>query len=168
MASPGSAAGQACDVFICHRGPEVKRNLVGHIKERLQRANLIVFVDYELRKGVESWPSILAMLRGARRVLILLTPGFEESPWCLEEARAAAARLDAVLPVLLDREASWDPEKLWAAYDVFSAESDFDQLRAEKPGLAALLVKHWRGALDSVARVSYLMHSSGSRRGLCF
>ena len=80
MASLGSARGQFCDVFICHRGPEVKRNLVGHIKERLQRANLIVFVDYELRKGVESWPSTLATLRGARRVLVLLTQALKSLP----------------------------------------------------------------------------------------
>ena len=121
-----NSRGQACDVFICHRGPEVKGNLVGHIKERLQRANLIVFVDYGMRKGVESWPHVLATLRGARGVLILLTPGFEESPWCLEEARAVAARLDearaagarqsAVLPVFIDREASWDEGKLRAAF----------------------------------------------------
>ena len=160
----GCTRGKACDVFICHRGPEVKRTLVGHIKERLERANLIVFVDYELRKGVESWPDILATLRGARRVLILLTPNFEDSPWCLEEARAAAARLDAVVPVLLAREdVSWDTEKLWAAHEAFSAEREFGQLRAEKIGMAALMVGHWRKALNSVAGVSYLMHSSESR-----
>ena len=48
VSSLGSACGLACDVFICHRGPEVKRSIVGHIKERLQRANLSVFVDYEM------------------------------------------------------------------------------------------------------------------------
>ena len=113
-----SPPGQACDVFICHRGPDVKGDLVGHLEERLKRANLIVFVDYGMPKGVESWAHVLATLRGARGVLILLTPGFEESHWCLEEARAVAARLNdasgagapqvAVLPVFIDREASWD------------------------------------------------------------
>lgn len=67
-----------------------------------------------MRKGVESWTHVLATLRGARGVLMLLTGDFEESPWCLEEARAVAARLnaaraagaqqDAVLPIFIDRE----------------------------------------------------------------
>ena len=139
----GSTRGQACDVFICHRGPETKGGLVGHIKERLQRANLIVFVDYELRKGVESWPHVSATLRGARGVLMLLTPGFEDSPWCLEEARAVAARLDearaagaqqdTVLPVFIDRDTRWDERKLAAAFKQFSAERDFEKLRAKEP-----------------------------------
>ena len=169
MPSLGSARGQACDVFICHRGPEVKRSLVGHIKERLQRANLIVFVDYEMRAGVMSWEHIMATLRGARRVLILLTPGFEASPWCLEEARAATARLDAVLPVFVDREASWDEVKLRCAFNSFSADRDFHQLHAAEPGLAADIKGKWLEALDSVAHISCLTHSSETRcaPGVC-
>ena len=163
LPSLGSTCGQACDVFICHRGPEVKRSLVGHIKGSLQRANLTVFVDYELREGVMSWPHILATLRGARRVLILLTPAFEESPWCLEEARTAAARPDAVLPIFIDREASWDAGKLRAALNEFMLDRDFHQLRAKEPGLAAEIMMHWRTALDSVAGISYLTHKSESR-----
>ena len=160
----GSTSGDACDVFICHRGPDVKRNIVGTIKRSLQRANLTVFVDYEMRKGVQSWQHISATLRGARGVLILLSPGFEESPWCLEEARAAAARLDAVLPVFLDREASWDKGKLRAAFNKFLADRDFHELRAEQPpDSTADIVKQWREALDSVAGISYLTHSSESR-----
>ena len=162
-ASVGSARGEACDVFICHRGPEVKRNLVGHIKERLERANLIVFVDYEMREGVQSWQHVLATLRGSRRVLILLTPGFEESPWCLEEARAAAARPDAVLPVFIDREASWDERLLRAAHSKLSADRDFHLLRTEQSDVAADIVAHWRNALDSVAGVSFLTHASMAR-----
>ena len=157
-----SAPGQACDVFICHRGPEVKRSLVGHIKQSLERANLIVFVDYEMRKGVLSWPHIVATLRSARYVLILLTPGFEESPWCLEEARAAAARLDAVLPVFIDREASWDEGKLRAAFKEFSTGKNTHQLPFIAP-VSGDVITQWRTALDSVAGISYLTHSSESR-----
>ena len=158
----GSAHGQACDVFICHRGPEVKRSLVGHIKERLQRANLTVFIDYDMRKGVQSWQHTLATLRGARRVLLLITPGFEESPWCLEEARVAADRLDAVLPVFVDREASCDEGKLLAAFDAFCANKDFAQLRAKEPGMAAGIIEQWREAFYSLASLNYRLHSFGS------
>ena len=169
-----SSLGQACDVFICHRGPQVKGNLVGHIRERLQRANLTVFVDYGMRKGVESWAHVLATLRGARGVLLLMTGDFEESPWCLEETRAVAARLDEgrmagaqqgfVLPVFIDRETRWNEGKLGAAFIEFSADRDFEALRAEEPELAGDIVRHWRNALDPVARTSYMTHSFESRR----
>lgn len=165
---------EACDVFICHRGPDVKRDLVGHIEERLRRANLIVFIDYGMPKGVESWPHVLATLRGASGVLMLLTPGFGGSPWCLEEARVVASRLNearaagerqnAVLPVFIDRETSWNEGKLSAAFSTFSADRDFNQLRDEEPGLAADIVEHWRKALDPVARTSYVTHSFASGR----
>lgn len=105
-------------------------------------------------------------------MLLLLTPGFEESPGCLEEARAVAARLDeargsaaqqdAILPVFIGREASWDEEKLLAAIVEFWAgpeHSDFAQQSAEEPDLAADLVEHWRNALRSVTCASYTMHS---------
>ena len=147
----------------------MKGNLVGHIKERLQRANLTVFVDYGMRKGVESWAHVSATLRGARGVLVLLTEDFEESPWCLEEARSVAARLDearaagaqqgAVLPVFIDRETRWDEEKLAAAFSTFSTDRDFDQLRTEEPGVAADIVELWRKALNPVACTSYMSHS---------
>ena len=107
----------------------MKGNLVGHFKERLQRANLSAFADNDMRKGVESWAHVLATLGGARGVLLLLTGDIEESPWCLEEARAVAARLDVgrtagaqqdfVLPVFIDRETRWDEEKLDAAFKEF-------------------------------------------------
>lgn len=76
------------DVFVCHRG-ETKRKLVSHVKARLQRSSLHVFVDYELEKGGDSWQNILESLRRARRVLAILSPEFERSPWCLEELWAA-------------------------------------------------------------------------------
>ena len=120
------------------------------------------------------WLRVLATLRGARGVLLLLTPGFEGSPWCLEQARAVAARLDqarsaaarqgAGLAIFVGREASWDEGKLPAAFAEFSADSDFAQQRAEEPGLAADVVEHWREALRSVACASHLMHSLEPRR----
>ena len=58
-----------------------------------------------------------------------------------------------------------------AASQQFSADRDFHELRAEGPESSADMVQHWREALDSVARVSYLTHCSQSGyepcRGMC-
>ena len=131
-------------------------------------------VGGEMREGGVPWLRVLATLRGARGVLLLLTPGFEGSPWCLEQARAVAARLDqarsaaarqsAGLPIFVGKEASWDEGKLPAAFAEFSADSDFAQQRAEEPGLAADMLEHWRKTLRSVAYASHFMHNLEPRR----
>ena len=69
-------------MFISYRGPDTKHGLVGHIHSRLQRGNLTVFMDADLEAGNAAWDTILANLRGARTVLLVLSPKFQTSWWC--------------------------------------------------------------------------------------
>ena len=129
-----------------------RRGLVSHIVKRLKRANLEVFVDYEMAKGKEAWALILAKLRGAHRVLLVLSPGFEESPWCLEEARVAAERCDAVLPVFFDRE----PGDVDAAL----LQRAWQKLRHEQPSASADTPELWQAAMRSTSGVSGWVYRS--------
>ena len=140
----------ACDVFVSHRGPDVKRELVSHIVDRLQRVGISVFVDYNMEKGCVSWPTILAHLRGAKRVLLLLTPQFEESPWCLEEVRVMAERREAVLPIFVDREPGY--------VNKGSLRSAFDAFCKDVPDAEAGAVQKWHAALESIAGISGWVH----------
>ena len=142
----------ACEVFVSHRGPDVKRQLVSHLVTRLQRVNISVFVDYEIEKGREAWPTILAHLRGAQRVLLLLTPNFEESPWCLEEVRVMAERREAVLPVFVDRQPGDIHEGCLRHSSVISCP---DQLDAQ-----VSKAQEWRLALESLSGVAGWEHNS--------
>ena len=69
-------------MFISHRGPDTKHGLVGHIFCRLQRSNLDVFMDADLVPGTLAWDTIQAKLRGAKTVLLVLSPKFQTSWWC--------------------------------------------------------------------------------------
>ena len=140
----------ARDVFVSHRGPDVKRELVSHIVDRLQRVGITVFVDYNLEKGCLSWPTILAHLRGAKRVLLVLTPHFEESPWCLEEVRVMAERLEAVLPIYVDREPG--------SINEGSLQHAFDKFRKDRPDADGAIVQQWLAALESVSGISAYLH----------
>lgn len=142
----------ACDVFVSHRGT-LKRGLISHVVHRLRRANLDVFVDYEMSKGMETWALILAKLRGAHRVLLVLSPGFEVSPWCLEEARLAAERCEAVLPVFFDRK----PGEVEAAL----LQRAWQKLRHERPSAPTDTPELWQGALQDISDVSGWEHRSG-------
>ena len=140
----------ARDVFISHRGPDVKRELVSHIVDRLQRVGISVFVDYNLEKGCVSWPTILAHLCGAKRVLLLLTPRFEESPWCLEEARVMVKRIKAVLPIYIDREPG--------SINEGCLQGAFGKFCQDVPNADAGIVREWHAALESVSGISGWMH----------
>ncbi|KAK9842536.1 hypothetical protein WJX81_005029 [Elliptochloris bilobata] len=152
-----AAMGEAvrCDVFICHRGPDTKRGLVSHIKNRLQRSNLLIFVDYDMEKGGDSWEAITDKLRGARRVLIILSPNFEESPWCLKELCAATERSDAcevLLLVCYDRAPEDEDVALRAKLDM--ALSEYLKDFSEWPDLSeADIVERWRKGLKSAHRL---------------
>ena len=143
---------QACDVFVSHRGPDVKKKLVSHVVSRLQRVSLSVFVDYEIEKGCMSWPTILAHLRGAKCVLLLLTPGFEESPWCLEEVRVMAERSEAVLPVFMDREPGDVNEGSLRRASI--------KFRPDQPDAQANIAQQWRSAFKSLSGVAGWVHKS--------
>ena len=160
MAGDATAHVQACDVFISHRGPETKLALVGHVEAKLRHLNLDVFVDYTLDKGAEAWQTILAKLRGAHRVLVVLSPRFEESCWCLEEVRVMAKRRDAVLPLFFNRKPGcWDDEQLSKAAV---------ELRQHQPGTPADIAEHWRQALEDISGISGWMHSSTQQCGPYF
>ena len=140
-------------MFVSHRGT-LKRSLISHIVQRLRRANLDVFVDYEMSKGAKAWALILAKLRGAHRTLLVLSPGFEESPWCLEEARVAAERCAAVLPVFFDRE----PGDVDAAL----LQRAWQKLRHERPTASPKTPDLWQAALRDIAGVSGWQHRSAT------
>ena len=128
----------------------MKKELVSHIVDRLKRVGISVFVYYDLEKGCLSWPTILAHLRGAKRVLLVLMPRFEESPWCLEEVRVMAERPEAVLPIYVDREpGSVNEGCLQHAFDIF---------RKDRPDADGGIVQQWHAALKTVSGISAWMH----------
>ena len=76
------------DVFVSHRGPDVKSTFVDLLEYAL--ADRAVFVDKSgLEPGQHNWPAMLAALKRAKIVLVVLSPNYQRSPWCLEELRTA-------------------------------------------------------------------------------
>lgn len=82
------------EVFLSHRGPDVKRGFVSHLAEALRVVGVHTFVDETsqmspqgLRTGDPAWPTILAAIKQTRLHLVVFSPGFADSEWCLEELR---------------------------------------------------------------------------------
>ena len=163
MARDAAASIQACDVFISHRGPDTKRSLVSHIEHKLRRFNLDVFTDYSMEKGVKSWQTVLEKLRGAHRVLLVLSPGFEDSCWCLEELRVMAERSDAVLAIFVDVDTGrWHQEEFHKKLEIAA-----EKLRRSQPDAPADIVEQWDRALKSIQGDSGWRHKAKTQYGPC-
>lgn len=74
------------EVFLSHRGPEVKKGFVDYLYESLQAAGVPSFVDCkELKVGEKSWDAIVSAIRHSKVHIAVFSPGYAESKWCLDE-----------------------------------------------------------------------------------
>lgn len=74
------------DVFISHRGPDVKTCFVSHLHKALQKSGLRPFLDCNsIKKGANSWDIIEHAINVAEVYIPIFTKGFAQSSWCLRE-----------------------------------------------------------------------------------
>ncbi|XP_059066955.1 disease resistance protein Roq1, partial [Cryptomeria japonica] len=74
------------DVFINHRGPDVKKTLATRIYDILHDMKVTAFLDSkELEYGDFLPTAIEAAIRGANLHVAIFSVHYAESPWCLEE-----------------------------------------------------------------------------------
>jgi hypothetical protein len=89
FASTSTADGNNCykyDVFLNHRGPDVKKTFASHLYRQLKANGLRVFLDQEeLQKGDELTPQIKGAIRDASVQIAIFSLNYCESPWCLNE-----------------------------------------------------------------------------------
>ena len=74
------------DVFINHRGPDVKRTFVAHLDAALRRNGFRPFLDAkEIEKGRHVFNSIDKALKDACVHVAIFSKGYAESKYCLNE-----------------------------------------------------------------------------------
>ncbi|KAH7404511.1 hypothetical protein KP509_15G029400 [Ceratopteris richardii] len=73
------------EVFICHRGPDTKRNVVSVLSGMLCSEGISCFVDYEMQEGTDIKPGIYKAIDSSLVYIIVLSPTFASSKWCLDE-----------------------------------------------------------------------------------
>ena len=79
------ASGRTYDVFISHAGPQ-KANFAVWLQRELQRHGVSAFLDERsLRLGDAAGPEMEAAVRSCSIVVIVLTPDFVRSSYCMRE-----------------------------------------------------------------------------------
>ncbi|MED6207260.1 hypothetical protein PIB30_034164 [Stylosanthes scabra] len=74
------------DVFISFRGEDTRYGFTGYLYEALSNKGIHAFIDdEELQKGDEIAPSLLSLIQESRIAIIVLSPNYASSSFCLDE-----------------------------------------------------------------------------------
>lgn len=88
-------------VFLCFRGEDVRIGLLSFLIGALKRKSIEYYVDYEETRG-EVMGIFLQRIAESRIVLVILSPKFMESDWCIDEVLKALDTREAgtsIIPV---------------------------------------------------------------------
>eukprot|EP00253_Pinus_taeda_P023782 PITA_23782 len=88
------------DVFINHRGPDVKNTFAGHLYHRLKSRGLQVFLDRpEFQAGYNISDQIKEAIEVASVHIAIFSEHYAELKWCLEELVLMLKSRGTILPV---------------------------------------------------------------------
>ncbi|CAK9224463.1 unnamed protein product [Sphagnum troendelagicum] len=132
------------DVFLNHRGPDVKDTFVAHLNDALCAAGFHPFLDAKsLIKGKHPYNSINKALSGVGVHVAIFSKGYAESKYCLDELHDMLESGKLILPVFYGVEV----EHLRRPYDGPFAAG----LRKHKKRGRHQDVERWETALAKVA-----------------
>ncbi|KAG0583532.1 hypothetical protein KC19_3G144600 [Ceratodon purpureus] len=136
------------DVFLNHRGPDVKATFVAHLEEALRCAGFRPFLDARsLMKGNPALQSIDQALDVAMVHVAVISKGYAESKYCLTELVAMMRSGKPVIPVFYDVE----PVDLrWVENGPFAEAFKKHKSR----GRTETKLQEWRDALQALSEIT--------------
>ncbi|GLJ25363.1 hypothetical protein SUGI_0485650 [Cryptomeria japonica] len=129
-----------CDIFINHRGPDVKHKLARDIYNALYAMGLKVFLDSQDLQSGDFFPTELqhAMSTAALHIAIF-SPTYAKSPWCLAELSFILKTGTPIIPIFYQVE----PAHLRHLKGIY--ESSF--MEYEEKGRHTDMLEEWKTAL---------------------
>eukprot|EP00253_Pinus_taeda_P021592 PITA_21592 len=162
MAASSSTSGYGSyDVFISHRGPDVKKTFAGHLYRRLRSLGLKVFLDQpELQRGDSLTSQIESAIRSASVHVAVFSPGYADSNWCLDELLQMLKSGKPIIPVFYGAKPSelrWtrgsDGKYAQALQSLANKTTDDDQPHQKRLRYDPGTIDSWRNALASVSYI---------------
>ncbi|XP_057993763.1 TMV resistance protein N [Hevea brasiliensis] len=154
MASSSSTAPEwKHDVFISFRGGDTRDNFTHFLYNKFYQKGIETFIDNQLNRGEEITPELLRAIEESMVAVIVFSPNYADSPWCLEELvhimECKKAHGQNVLPVFYHVDPS----------DVVDQTGDFgkgfDRAKKEAQASADMrIVEKWIAALKDAANLS--------------
>ena len=95
------AGQEGWDVFISHCGVDTKRGFSAWLNRDLNRVNFTSFFDERsLQTGDQSWAKIVDILSCTKVVVVVLSPGYFKSKYCMHELHLCRVLEKTVVPIL--------------------------------------------------------------------
>ncbi|GLJ53891.1 hypothetical protein SUGI_1151170 [Cryptomeria japonica] len=134
------------DVFINHRGPDVKETLASSIYNLLADMKVAAFLDSEELDYGDFLPTAIeAAIRGATLHIAIFSKRYAESPWCLAELSSMLKSGAKIVPVFYHVE----PNDL--RYVAKGTYADYFERHEEKCRYSPQKLKEWKEALSEVS-----------------
>jgi len=161
-ASSSTSSNYGYDVFINHRGPDVKKTFASHLYHRLVLHGFRVFLDKrELQEGENLTSQIESAIKTASVHLAIFSRRYAESNWCLNELLQMLSSRAPIIPVFYDvkpDELRWTQSKNrvygQALHNLQSKKKYDSETHEEKPRYDSITIEKWREALSLVADLS--------------
>ncbi|KAJ9187572.1 hypothetical protein P3X46_003013 [Hevea brasiliensis] len=158
VSTPLAALRLNWDVFLSFRGEDTRHNIIKNLYDSLTEHGVRVFRDdVGMSQGDEIAPSLLDAIEDSAASIIMLSPNYANSHWCLEELATICQLGRLILPVFYDV----DPSNVRKQTGHF--EKDFST-HTERFGEEK--VKKWRKAMQKVGGISGLPYDNSKEQQL--
>jgi hypothetical protein len=139
------------DVFINHRGPDVRKTLASHLYHRFLAHGLRVFLDTEeLQKGDKISGQIERAIRTASVHVGIFSSGYAESSWCLKELVLMLESRSSIIPVFYNVR----PSELRCTEGGDGVYAQALDEHTKKGRYCVDAIEKWRNALSQAAMIS--------------
>ncbi|CAN6689256.1 unnamed protein product [Malus baccata var. baccata] len=142
------------DVFLSFRGVDTREGFVSHLYHELCNCQGITtfFDDQELERGTSIPPELLSAIKASHTAIVVLSPNYASSKWCLDELRNIVECMEArksILPVFYETNPS----------DIGNQRASFAKAFAEHEEKLSSTedkkkVTQWRADLKKVSKIS--------------
>jgi len=143
------------EVFINHRGPDVKKTFASHLYHRLLSCGFKVFLDKdEMQQGENSTSQIEGAIATASVHVAIFSATYAESEWCLNELVLMVESGATIIPVFYHvkpLKLRWTP-----GGDESGVYAEALRRLEKKKRYEPNTVQKWRETLSSVANISGL------------
>jgi hypothetical protein len=147
------------DVFINHRGPDVKKTFASHLYRRLISYGLRVFLDYqEMQEGEDLKSQIQGAIKTASVHVAIFTPNYAASNWCLDELVLMLESEAPIIPVFHNVKPT-DLRRTQGGEGVYARSLlnlEKKRTHESQPRYTSDTIEKWRNALSRAADISGL------------
>ncbi|KAH1149782.1 hypothetical protein GYH30_044015 [Glycine max] len=135
-------------VFLSFRGDDTRKGFTGHLFASLERRGIKTFKDdHDLQRGKLISVELMKAIEGSMLALIILSPNYASSTWCLDELKKILECKKEVFPIFHGVDPSDVRHQRGSFAKAFSEHEE--KFREDKKKL-----ERWRHALREVASYS--------------